>query len=108
MKINKYFFSFLLILFFSQPLWANRILLPMDETQKNHLKAYGISYWVLSKNVNVDWMLNYRGGSFAFLFNEIFEKECIIRGVSYNVVSESEYAQILAEINRNDVNQEVL
>jgi hypothetical protein len=108
MKNNKYFFSFLLILFFSQQLWANRILLPMDELQKNHLKAYGVSYWVLSKNVNVDWMLNYRGGSFAFPFNETFEKECIIRGVSYNIVSESEYAQILAEINRNDVNQDVI
>lgn len=53
-------------------------------------------------------IINYKGGSFAFPFNEVFEKECIIRGVSYNVVSESEYAQILAEINRNDVNQDVI
>lgn len=108
MKLNKFFYTLILVFFAIQFSWANRMLLPMDESQKNHLKAYGVSYWVLSKNVNVDWMLNYRGGTFAFPFNEIFEKECIIRGVSYNIVSENDYAQILAEINRNDVNQDVI
>lgn len=108
MKLNKFFYTLILVFFAIQFSWANRMLLPMDESQKNHLKAYGVSYWVLSKNVNVDWMLNYRGGSFAFPYNELFEKECIIRGVSYNIVSENDYAQILAEINRNDVNQDVI
>lgn len=80
----------------------------MDETQKNHLKSYGIAYWVLSQDVEIDWLLNYRGGSFGLPFNERLEKECIIRGVSYLILEEESYSDILEEINRNDVNQEVI
>ena len=54
---------------------AAYLLLPMDESgQKNHLKAYGITYWVLDKGVEAWWLLNYKGGSFAFKHNPIFEK----------------------------------
>lgn len=80
----------------------------MDETQKNHLKAYGISYWVLQKSVEVDWLLNYRGGSFATTYYSEIEKECIIRGVSFEILNESDYSSIIADISRNDVNQEIV
>jgi len=54
-----------LCLFFTLNSFASYILIPMDaEGQKNHLKAYGITYWVLDKQQNVKWLLNYRGGSF--------------------------------------------
>lgn len=97
-------------LFLFCTIWANasRILLPMDNVQKNHLKAYGIAYWVLSKNLQVEWLLNYRGGSFSLPFLDILEKESIIRGVTYEIVSESNYAQIVEEISRNDVNQDIV
>jgi len=96
------------LIFLASSLSASRILLPMDKIQKNHLKSYGIAYWVLDKNLQVEWLLNYRGGSFSFPFTESIEKECIIRGVSYELISESDYADIVADIARNDVNQEVI
>ena len=49
-----------------QQAFASMIFIPMDPKQKDHLKAYGVAYWTLTKGVKVDWMLNYRGGSFAF------------------------------------------
>ena len=80
----------------------------MDESQKNHLKAYGIAFWSLQKEVKVDWLLNYHGGSFSFPYIDAIEKECIVRGVSYNIISDEEYHAVLAEISRNDINQEVV
>ena len=70
----------------------------MDDSQTNHLKAYGISYWILANDVKIDWLLNYRGGSFMVKYLQRFENECIIRGVSYEVISDAEANQILAEI----------
>ena len=62
MSKEKYLFFILLFLFFQSH--ATRILIPMDESQKNHLKAYGIAYWELKRDLDVDWLLNYRDGSF--------------------------------------------
>ena len=93
----------------SSSISAKGILIPMDaETQKNHLKAYGITYWTLEQSVNVKWLLNYRGGSFLLPFAEAIEKECKIRGVSFEIVSDSQIAQILQEISSPAVNQEVV
>ncbi|MCB0574908.1 MAG: asparagine synthetase B, partial [Saprospiraceae bacterium] len=69
-------------------LHANYILLPMDESsQHNHLKAYGITYWAISSGAEAYWLLNYRGGSFAFVYTPTFEKECKTRDVSYEVIA---------------------
>jgi len=87
---------------------ATRILIPMDEFQKNHLKAYGITYLVLKNDVEADWLLNYRGGSFMFGYNESIEKECRIRAVSYEVISEGQASEILVEIAKPDVNKELV
>jgi len=84
------------------------LLLPMDEAQSNHLKAYGISYWVIEKKVNVDWLLNYRGGSFMFPYHQIFEDECNIRGVSYQVIADAQAAAIVREIAAPDANMDVV
>lgn len=80
----------------------------MDEVQTNHLKAYGIAYWALEKGVQVDWLLNYRGGSFAIKSNPNIEKECTIRGVKYEVVPDASMANILDEIARPDVNMDAV
>ncbi|WP_390902184.1 asparagine synthetase B [Xanthocytophaga flava] len=88
--------------------WASSILIPMDEAQANHLKAYGIAYWVLTKSTEVDWLLNYRGGSFMFQYQPVFESELRIRGVSYQVISDAQAGQITAEISAPDVNMDVM
>ncbi|MEP5613605.1 MAG: asparagine synthetase B [Cyclobacteriaceae bacterium] len=90
------------------PIKAAYILIPMDESQSNHLKAYGIAYWILTKEVNVDWLLNYRGGSFMVKYLQVFENENIIRGVSYNVISDAEATQILNVIASPSSNMDVM
>lgn len=88
---------------------ANFILLPMDETsQKNHLKAYGITYWCLDKQYKASWLLNYRGGSFLLPDAPEIRKECQIRGVSFEVLSDAEANQILDEISSPSQNMETV
>jgi hypothetical protein len=79
----------------------------MDETtQQNHLKAYGITYWCLSKDYKASWLLNYRGGSFLLPDADEIRKECKIRGVSFEIISDSEEASILNEISSPSQNME--
>ena len=87
---------------------AAYLMIPMDDSQKNHLKAYGIAYWVLQQDVEVDWLLNYRGGSFLFKHYQELEKECIIRGVSFEIIANSQSTQLLNEIAHPEVNQDVV
>ncbi|PKH68186.1 asparagine synthetase B [Flavobacterium sp. ALD4] len=88
---------------------ASFILLPMDEnTQQNHLKAYGITFWCLEKNYKASWLLNYRGGSFLLPDAPEIRKECQIRGVSFEVLSDSEETRILDEISSPSQNMETM
>lgn len=105
--MKKYLFAtFFLFLFFVPSMKAAYLLLPMDETsQKNHLKAYGITYWVLDKGAEAWWLLNHRGGSFAFKHNPIFEKECKTRGVSYEILPDAQFNKLLGEIEGQEVNE---
>ncbi len=90
----------ILLIFFSFFAKANFILLPMDETtQKNHLKAYGITYWAIEKQYKASWLLNYRGGSFLIPDAAEIRKECQIRGVSFEILSDAEANQMLDEIS---------
>ncbi|MGV6828883.1 MAG: asparagine synthetase B [Flavobacteriales bacterium] len=103
------FFSSLLLLFISFSASASYILIPMDaESQKEHLKAYGITYWVLEKQQKVKWLLNYRGGSFLLPDTETIQKECKIRGVSFEVLSNSKTEQILTEISSPSKNMDAI
>ena len=79
-----------------------------SEGQKNHLKAYGITYWVLNKQQNVKWLLNYRGGSFLIPFIDSVEKECLVRGVSYEVLSSEKAESILMEIQSPSKNMDAV
>lgn len=100
---------FLIIFFFHGVAQASFILIPMDEVaQKNHLKAYGITYFSLQKGSDVKWLLNYRGGSFLLEDQDVFRKECTIRGVSYEVISDTEALQILEEIKSPSQNMEAV
>ena len=100
-------FSYILIFLLSISGKASFILLPMDETtQQNHLKAYGITFWCLEKNYKVSWLLNYRGGSFLLPDAEEIRKECQIRGVSFEIISDGEELAILNEISSPSQNME--
>lgn len=99
---------FLLLLLSSSFAHATRILIPMDAAQKNHLKAYGLAFWVLKQDLEVDWLLNYKGGSFMIMLNDAIEKECRIRGLSYEVISEGQVSEILLQIAKPDVNMELV
>jgi hypothetical protein len=87
---------------------ASYLLIPMDETQSNHLKSYGITYWMLTKDLQVDWLLNYRGGSFMVKYLQTLENECIIRGISYEVISDAASNQIIEEISSPANNMDVM
>lgn len=78
------------------------------DTQKNHLKAYGITYWVLAKQQKVQWLLNYRGGSFLLPDGESIRKECQIRGVSFEILSDGQANAILDEISSPSKNQDAV
>ena len=78
---------------------ANYLFIPMDEQQANHLKAYGIAYWVLKQDVEVDWLLNYQGGSFMCKYHPDIQSELAVRGVSYKVISDAQANSIITEIS---------
>ena len=104
---QRIIYIFILLLSFS--VRGSFILLPMDETtQQNHLKAYGITYWCLDKNYKASWLLNYRGGSFLLPDAPEIRKECQIRGVSFEILSDSEEASILNEISSPSQNMETV
>ncbi|MDD2489557.1 MAG: asparagine synthetase B, partial [Bacteroidales bacterium] len=88
--------------------FALYILIPMDNTQKNHLKAYGIAYWILKQDGEVSWLLNYSGGAFLVKYDLKIEKECKLRGVSYNNIADIQASQILSEIAQPEVNMDIV
>ena len=73
---------------------SQRILIPMGQEQNDHLKAYGIAFWSLKNNITVDWLLNYKGGSFLIDSKENIQDECLIRGVTYYNINSSQINQI--------------
>ena len=87
---------------------ASSILIPMDETQKNHLKAYGITYWILKNGGTAQWLLNYKGGSFMFQYTAEYEKELNIRGVSFEVAADAKANAILTEIADPEANMDAV
>ena len=87
---------------------ASYIFIPMDKNQQNHLKAYGIAYYAIERNIKVDWLLNYQGGSFLIKQNRDLEKECKLRNVSYNIIADIQSTIILKSISSPEVNQDVV
>ncbi|MEE9162207.1 MAG: asparagine synthetase B [Candidatus Neomarinimicrobiota bacterium] len=84
-------------------LWPQKLLVPMDETQRDHLKAYGVTFWSLRRDIDVEWLLNYRGG--AFLMDALPEvrKECQVRGVTHESVDAARLGQIYGIIEANNM-----
>ncbi len=90
--------TLLLLFAFSSAVQAMQILIPMDESQKNHLKSYGIAFWLLKQKQEVQWLLNYNGGSFMFQYSQDAERECKIRGVSYETITDAAANAIITQI----------
>ncbi len=104
--------TIVIIIFFvltNLPSYADYILIPMDDTeQRQHLKAYGITYWALQQGQKVQWLLNYRGGSFLLADSPETQKECRIRGVDFQVINTTKAAEILEFIASPSQNMEAV
>lgn len=100
--------AFVLLFFFSLRAFPAFVLIPMDEVQKNHLKAYGLAYWALKGELEIHWLLNYRGGSFLIPHVKAVSNECLVRGISYEMISDAQGNGILAEISNPEINQDAI
>lgn len=103
----KYFLTFIGIVLMLTGQAAS-ILIPMDESQKNHLKAYGVAFSILLKDAPVDWLLNYHGGSFLVPYSPSFNTECLVRGVTFEVISDVQVNSILKQIESPAVNMNIV
>lgn len=102
-------FCAVVFLFFSGSSYAAKLFIPMDaDGQANHLKAYGIAYAALQKQVPVDWLLNYKGGSFCMDQLESMERLCKLRGVTYEIISDAQYGGIINQIADPDFNGDII
>lgn len=107
-KNKRFFFILIFSIGFIIKAQAAYLLIPMDGGQKNHLKSYGIAYWVIGKNETVHWLLNYRGGSFAMYHNSAIERECVIRGISFEIIPDVKFRSIQTEIGNPEVNMDIV
>ncbi len=85
------------------PLQAQKILIPMDLKQTDHLKAYGVTFWALERSINAEWLLNYRGGSFMLDYYPAVERELRLRGVTFSTVSAGAGTQLYADIESGNM-----
>ena len=104
----KKYLVILLLAFSSQVSWSSQILVPMDDTQTDHLKAYGLAFYVLENEIIIDWLLNYRGGSFMTPHLTTIEEELVIRGISYEIIADGQAAAIKQQISNPEANMEVV
>jgi len=93
----------IIFLVLSSNLYSQKILIPMDLTQTNHLKAYGVAFWVLRNNLEVEWLLNYRNGSFLIDYSDKIARECRVRGVNFETPGAGDILQIYSEIESKNM-----
>ena len=105
MPIKKFIILFIILI---PALLGAEILVPMDFTQSNHLKAYGVAFEALKEQYTVKWLLNYRGGSFLMPELESLAALCNIRGVRFELVSSAQVASIMQEIQESNMETVVL
>jgi len=101
--MRRLFIIFLFLWFFPSMSIGQKILIHMDLQQTDHLKAYGVAYWILERGINVEWLLNYRGGSFLVDYNPEIERELRLRGVANSSYGGSQVAQIYATIEEENM-----
>ncbi|MBS1271080.1 MAG: hypothetical protein MAGBODY4_00209 [Candidatus Marinimicrobia bacterium] len=107
--MRRLFVILLLIVLLPLSLFAQqKLLIPMDLSQTDHLKAYGVAYWTLKQQINVEWLLNYRGGSFLIDYHDGIARECRVRGVTFETVSPGQVTQIYSTIDQNNMDMVLL
>jgi hypothetical protein len=87
---------------------AQHIIVPMDGSQNNHLKAYGLTYWVLEQGVAAEWLLNYRAGAFLLPDRPDIRREAALRGVTADPVTAGQVLQMRAEIEASNMETIIL
>ena len=97
--MKKLFIFYILFNF----IFSQKILIPMDNTQKDHLKAYGFAFWILKQKDNIDWLLNYRGGSFLIDAKEIYNQESKLRGITSTYITSNDLNKIYQNIEDNNM-----
>lgn len=107
-KIYQCMLLLIISAFMQSQLISQKVLIPMDLSQTDHLKAYGLTYWALTKNVQTEWLLNYRGGSFLLDAESFLIAECRIRGVSFEQLSMAQAQGIYAEVQSEKTNMDVV
>lgn len=107
-KIVRNLIVVAILLAYACPLHAAYLLIPMDEQQQNHLKAYGVAYWALQREVETTWLLNYRGGSFMMKYADALERECRLRGVTAETIADGQSTAILSHIAEPSVNMDAV
>src|SRR5690606_19015634 len=103
--------KFLIVIFailISITSFGSKILVPMDGSQTNHLKAYGVSYFALKNDIVIEWLLNYRGGSFMYPHLQGLEEELLLRGIKYEIITDGQANAILNQISHPEQNMEVV
>ena len=106
--MTKYILTIFLVFSYIITCNASYILIPMDDSQKNHLKAYGIAYWSLQNGIEIQWLLNYRGGSFLVQNHNEIGDECNTRGVSYETIADVQASEILNYISQPEINMDAI
>ena len=101
--MKKCIYIFLIMISSYNSILADSILIPMDLRQSDHLKAYGVAFWALENNINVEWLLNFRGGSFLMDRYAEIEKVLRVRGVDYTIISGTEVSQIYATVEQQNM-----
>ena len=102
-------FYFLIICIFINFIFSlNKILIPMDESQSNHLKAYGVAFSSLKKQNKVEWLLNYRGGSFILQLDENIKRECLLKNILYETLSIEKISLIYSMIEEENMELVIL
>lgn len=112
MMMNQRLFNAVVTLLFIVcliPVKSSSILIPMGENnQTNHLKAYGVAFWTLENGAKIEWLLNYQGGSFLAPAHPELKKECILRGVSFQEISDTKVQEIKDQILSPNANMDIV
>ena len=89
-------------------LFSQKILIPMDNTQNDHLKSYGFAFWILKQKDTIDWLLNYKGGSFLINAKTKYIEEAKLRGINLYSVTPEELNIIYEIIENNNMSSVLL
>ncbi len=87
---------------------AVRLFIPMDATQTNHLRAYGVVFNAIGSGTRAEWLLNYKGGSFVMDYTSALDISCTAAGVSFSRMTDKDYNALIKRIKFTNFNGDVI